>query len=44
MGAWRYWHADGRLSELVVLDENGRETTRKGWNPAGDLTLDVKTR
>ncbi|MDH6705667.1 hypothetical protein P3T27_002389 [Kitasatospora sp. MAA19] len=32
------------MSEPVVLDENGREMTRRRWNAAGDLALDTTTR
>ncbi|MBC2874759.1 MULTISPECIES: toxin-antitoxin system YwqK family antitoxin [Streptomyces] len=41
VGEWRYWHANGRLSELVVLDENGREKTRKRWNALGEVSMDL---
>ncbi|MFC4517880.1 toxin-antitoxin system YwqK family antitoxin [Streptomyces ehimensis] len=44
VGEWRYWHANGRLSELVVLDENGREMTRKRWNATGEVMMDHVTR
>ncbi|MFI0739640.1 toxin-antitoxin system YwqK family antitoxin [Streptomyces sp. NPDC021100] len=41
VGEWRYWHANGRLSELVVFDENGREMTRKRWNALGEVSMDL---
>lgn len=44
VGEWRYWHPNGQLSEQVVMDENGRELTRKRWNAAGELIEDSKTR
>ncbi|AUG76249.1 hypothetical protein CFP65_1350 [Kitasatospora sp. MMS16-BH015] len=44
VGEWRYWHANGRLSEVVVFDENGWEMTRKRWNAAGEVILDQATR
>ncbi|WP_372409573.1 toxin-antitoxin system YwqK family antitoxin [Streptomyces luteireticuli] len=44
VGEWRYWHANGHLSELVVLDEHGRVMTRRRWNAAGELTLDKAIR
>ncbi|MFD8148649.1 toxin-antitoxin system YwqK family antitoxin [Streptomyces sp. NPDC059708] len=44
VGEWRYWHANGRLSELVVFDENGREMSRKCWNAAGEVIVDDVTR
>ena len=44
VAGWRYWHANGQLSELVVFDEDGREMTRKRWNAAGELIEDTVTR
>jgi hypothetical protein len=44
VGQWRYWHANGNLSESVMLGANGREITRKQWNAAGDVTLHKETR
>ncbi|MFI6056163.1 toxin-antitoxin system YwqK family antitoxin [Streptomyces violascens] len=44
VGEWRYWHANGQLSEVVVLDQHGRELTRRRWNPDGELTKDSTTR
>ncbi|MEU8548170.1 hypothetical protein AB0C81_14475 [Streptomyces roseoverticillatus] len=44
VGEWRYWHANGRPSEVVVFDENGREMTRQRWNAVGELIMDHVTR
>ncbi|MGW2601359.1 toxin-antitoxin system YwqK family antitoxin [Streptomyces klenkii] len=44
VGEWRYWHANGRPSEVVVFDENGREMSRKRWNAVGELIMDHVTR
>ncbi|MFE3187223.1 toxin-antitoxin system YwqK family antitoxin [Streptomyces violascens] len=44
VGEWRYWHANGQPSEVVVFDENGREMSRKRWNAAGEVIMDHVTR
>lgn len=44
VGEWRYWHANGRLSELAIFDEHGREMSRKRWNAMGEVTMDHVTR
>lgn len=44
VGEWRHWHSNGRLSELVVLDEHGRLMRRQRWNAAGELTMDKAVR
>ncbi|MEU6580743.1 hypothetical protein [Nocardia sp. NPDC046763] len=44
VGEWRYWHANGQLSERVVLDERGRVLIRQRWNAAGAQTMDKTIR
>ncbi|GAA2716335.1 hypothetical protein GCM10010315_27190 [Streptomyces luteosporeus] len=44
VGEWRYWHANGRPSEVVVSMRTVGRCREKRWNAVGELIMDHVTR